>query len=65
MISAEAFKRGLIIETSGTDSHVLKILAPLTIEDDQLLDGLDIVADCFKAVLNDEKVIKKLGLVSN
>ncbi|HAH49049.1 MAG TPA: diaminobutyrate--2-oxoglutarate transaminase [Planctomycetaceae bacterium] len=65
MISAEAFKRNLIIETSGTDSHVLKILAPLTIEDDQLLQGLDIVADCFKAVLSDEKVIKELGLVSN
>lgn len=62
-ISAAAFERGLIIETSGTDSHVLKFLPPLTIEDDQLLQGLDIVADCFEAVLNDESTLKALGLV--
>ena len=32
-ISEAAFQRGLIIETSGTDDHVLKCLPPLTIED--------------------------------
>tara|TARA_R110002095_G_scaffold184231_2_gene161457 strand:+ start:1389 stop:2684 length:1296 start_codon:yes stop_codon:yes gene_type:complete len=63
-ISAAAFERGLIIETSGTDSHVLKLLPPLTIEDDQLLQGLDIINDCFEAVLNDDRVLKELGLVS-
>jgi len=62
-ISAAAFKRGLIIETSGTDSHVLKILPPLTIEDDQLLQGLDIVADCLEAIFNDESILAELGLV--
>ncbi|QDT44475.1 Diaminobutyrate--2-oxoglutarate transaminase [Gimesia alba] len=62
-ISAAAFERGLIIETSGTDSHVLKILPPLTIEDDQLLQGLDIVADSLKAVLNDDSILEELGLV--
>ena len=63
-ISAAAFKRGLIIETSGTDGHVLKLLPPLTIEDDQLLQGLDIIAECFEVVLNDDRVLKELGLVS-
>lgn len=63
-ISAAAFKRGLIIETSGTDSHVLKILPPLTIEDSQLLQGLDIVADCLKEIFNDEEILAELGLTS-
>lgn len=64
-ITEAAFKRGLIIETSGTDSHVLKFLPPLTIEEDQLLEGLDIVADCYKAVLEDEEILKELGLLTS
>ncbi|QQE79311.1 diaminobutyrate--2-oxoglutarate transaminase [Alicyclobacillus sp. SO9] len=53
-IAAEAFKRGLIIETSGADSEVLKLLPPLTIDDEALKQGLDILADsirhCAKAL---------------
>ncbi|MEQ9411847.1 MAG: diaminobutyrate--2-oxoglutarate transaminase [Fuerstiella sp.] len=51
-IVGEAFKRGLIIETSGTDDHVLKFLMPLTIEDELLDQGLNIVETCYDAVLN-------------
>lgn len=50
-IVTESFQRGLVIETSGTDSHVLKILAPLTIEDDNLTQGLDIIEDAIEAVV--------------
>lgn len=43
MISAGCFERGLIMETSGIDDQVLKFLAPLTIDDADLNQGLDIV----------------------
>ncbi|QJQ96644.1 MULTISPECIES: diaminobutyrate--2-oxoglutarate transaminase [Halomonadaceae] len=49
-ITAEAFKRGLIIETSGHAGQVVKCLCPLTISDDDLLEGLDILDASTKAV---------------
>ena len=61
-VSAAAFERGLIIETSGTDGHVLKLLPPLTIEDDQLERGLDIIEDSYEAVLNDSSMRRELEL---
>ena len=42
-VSAEAFRRGLIIETAGAESEVLKCLPPLTITDEELAEGLDII----------------------
>ena len=38
-----AFQQGLIIETSGPEDQVVKVLAPLTIEENLLLQGLDIL----------------------
>ncbi|MCA1939708.1 MAG: diaminobutyrate--2-oxoglutarate transaminase [Caenispirillum bisanense] len=49
-ICAEAFKRGLIIETSGPSGEVVKILAPLTITRDGLAQGLDILEQAFATV---------------
>jgi diaminobutyrate-2-oxoglutarate transaminase len=43
-ITRAAFARGLIIETSGPHDEVVKVLAPLTIDDDALAQGLDILA---------------------
>jgi len=57
-VVAEAFQRGLVIETSGTDSHVLKYLGPLTIEDDNLERGLDIVEDSYAAVISDQRYLE-------
>jgi len=45
-ICAAAFARGLIIETSGPHDEIVKVLAPLTINDDVLAQGLDILRDC-------------------
>ena len=49
-ISRTAFERGLIIETCGNRDQVIKLLPPLTISDDELKAGLDIlegaVLDC-------------------
>lgn len=50
-ISAEAFTRGLIIETSGAFDEVLKFLPALTITEDELRRGLQIVSDSLDAVL--------------
>ncbi len=50
-ISAEAFRRGLVIETSGAHDEVLKFLPALTIADDELVRGLGIVRESLEAVL--------------
>ncbi|MGE3692479.1 MAG: diaminobutyrate--2-oxoglutarate transaminase [Novosphingobium sp.] len=47
-ITSEAFVRGVIIETSGAHDEIVKVLAPLTIEDDQFEQGLDILAACIE-----------------
>ncbi|MDX1606884.1 MAG: diaminobutyrate--2-oxoglutarate transaminase [Candidatus Competibacterales bacterium] len=40
-VTGDAFKRGLIIETSGSDDQVVKCLAPLIIDDERLQRGLE------------------------
>ena len=47
-ICAACFERGLIIETSGAHDEVVKVLAPLTIKQEQLDSGLDILAEAFE-----------------
>ena len=49
-ICAECFQNGLIIETSGSQDEVVKVLAPLTISDGELDAGLKILADAVRAV---------------
>jgi diaminobutyrate-2-oxoglutarate transaminase len=50
-VSREAYRRGLIIETSGPHDEVVKCLCPLTIEDADLERGLDILAASVRAAL--------------
>lgn len=50
-ITTAAFERGLIIETSGPHDEVVKVLAPLTIEDEVLASGLAILEDAFRTAL--------------
>ncbi len=47
-ITRRAFKKGLIIETSGADDHVVKFLCPLTISDENLSRGIDIVEQAIR-----------------
>lgn len=49
-VCAECFENGLIIETSGSNDEVVKVLAPLTIPNEQLDAGLKILADAVRAV---------------
>ena len=50
-ISAASFEQGLIIETAGVNDEVLKLLPSLTISEDELIKGLDIIEACLKKVL--------------
>ena len=49
-ITKLAFKNGLMIETSGADDHVIKFLCPLTISDQNLKKGVDILEDAIETV---------------
>ena len=44
------YNHGLMIESAGTYSHVLRFLAPLVITDEQLEAGLDIIEAAIKEV---------------
>ena len=48
-ICAEAFRQGLIIETSGAHDEVVKVLAPLTIPMAQFEEGLTILEHAARA----------------
>jgi len=49
-ITKLAFKNGLMIETSGADDHVIKFLCPLTISDQNLKKGMDILENAIESV---------------
>lgn len=51
-ICEEAFKRGLLMETSGPKDEVFKFLPPLVIDEAGLQKGFDIIIDCIETVLN-------------
>lgn len=46
-----AFEQGLLMETSGPEGQVVKLLPALTITDEELDRGLDILAEAVDAVL--------------
>ena len=56
LITKKSFQKGLIIETSGADDHVVKFLCPLIISDDSLKRGIDILEEAIKEVCSQEIV---------
>lgn len=50
-IAAAAFERGLLVETSGADADVVKLMPPLTIDDAELDRGLEILRASAAAAL--------------
>ena len=50
-VSVECFKNGLVIELAGRGDTVLKLLPPLTIEEDNLKKGISIISDATKKIL--------------
>jgi diaminobutyrate-2-oxoglutarate transaminase len=55
-ITSLAFQNGLVIETSGGNGEVIKLLTPLTIESETLLAGLDILEQAMSDTLSDIQV---------
>jgi diaminobutyrate-2-oxoglutarate transaminase len=51
-ITAACFEQGLIIETSGAHDEIVKVLAPLVIDDAVLSAGLDILEESVRAALS-------------
>lgn len=49
-IARHAFKKGLIIETSGSNDHVIKLLCPLIISEENLSKGLDVIEESVKVI---------------
>ncbi|MEB3071362.1 diaminobutyrate--2-oxoglutarate transaminase [[Mycobacterium] vasticus] len=55
-VCREAFERGLLLESSGPEGEVVKLMPPLTIDDDDLAEGLTIAAQSIEAVAARELV---------
>nr|WP_040609659.1 diaminobutyrate--2-oxoglutarate transaminase [Pseudooceanicola batsensis] len=56
-ICARAFEKGLIIETSGADDEVVKVLAPLTTPDEMFRKGLGILLEAARDVTDNNNKI--------
>lgn len=54
-VSRKAFDKGLVIELSGADDHVVKFLPALTIEEDTLRQGLAIIDKAIGEVLAEKQ----------
>ncbi len=61
-VTAEAYRRSLVIETSGPDDEVVKCLCPLTISEQDLSRGLDILAQAVTAAIASQR--KKISKVA-
>ena len=55
-ICARAYAKGLIVETSGSDDQVVKVLAPLTTPDEVFRKGLTILLDVTRDITETTKV---------
>jgi diaminobutyrate-2-oxoglutarate transaminase len=49
-VCAAAFERGLLMETSGPEGEVAKLLPPLTITDEELAQGLEVITESVDVV---------------
>jgi len=53
-IAAECYAHGLLVETSGPEDEVVKIMPPLTISEEDLREGLDILGEAAAKVVRSE-----------
>ena len=58
-VSQAAFKRGLIVETSGPQNEVIKVLPPLTIDEPKLTQGLEILDSAVCDALKENRTCKE------
>lgn len=57
-VTSACFERCLLMETSGPEDNVIKVMPPLIINDDELNEGLDILENAMKEVLTKNGLIK-------
>lgn len=50
-IVVEAYERGLVVLSCGVNGNVFRFLPALTISDEEINEGLDILEACFKSLL--------------
>ncbi|ETX30864.1 diaminobutyrate--2-oxoglutarate transaminase [Roseivivax isoporae] len=55
-ICARAFEKGLIIETSGADDEVVKVLVALTVSPETLRNGLEILREATQEATQNHKI---------
>ncbi|GAA3137549.1 diaminobutyrate--2-oxoglutarate transaminase [Planomonospora alba] len=60
-VCGAAFERGLLMETSGPDDEVVKLLPPLTATADELAEGLGVLAESVAAVCDRRPVPAAAG----
>ncbi|WP_010525514.1 diaminobutyrate--2-oxoglutarate transaminase [Nesterenkonia sp. F] len=48
-VAAESYKRNLLLETSGPEDEVIKVMPPLTIDDEDLQKGIKVIEDAVLA----------------
>jgi 4-aminobutyrate aminotransferase / (S)-3-amino-2-methylpropionate transaminase / 5-aminovalerate transaminase len=51
-VAAEVNRLGVVVLTCGTSGNVIRLLPPLVISDELLLDGIDVISDVLKRQLN-------------
>jgi diaminobutyrate-2-oxoglutarate transaminase len=56
-ISKAAFEKGLVIETAGPSDEVIKTLPPLTISQEHLTRGLEVLAECTREVMTSKQLV--------
>ncbi|MET3508040.1 diaminobutyrate--2-oxoglutarate transaminase [Halalkalibacter oceani] len=56
-VTAEAFQRGLIMETSGPEDEVFKLFPPINIDDEGLEKGVHILEESVKSVVGAKELV--------
>lgn len=57
IVTRIAFEKGLIVETGGGHDEVIKVLAPLTVDDDVFAVGLDILEAAVHAAMTRAQIV--------
>jgi diaminobutyrate-2-oxoglutarate transaminase len=63
-VSRRAFEKGLVIELAGADDHVVKFLPALTIEEETLRRGLEIIDEALGEILAEKQDGSSLAAAS-
>ncbi|MCC5951745.1 MAG: diaminobutyrate--2-oxoglutarate transaminase [Acidimicrobiia bacterium] len=53
-VAAAAFDAGMLVETSGAESEVVKLMPPVNVTPDDLIEGLDLLGELVDSVIGDD-----------